>query len=91
MAYPCCRPVDPSDVFGECDKSDPNRLKPLDLYADVAIFCLITVIDAIIIKYYKRRAEFDPYALAFMFSLWLAFFASMVGSAMSLAYEKSIS
>ena len=90
MAYPCCRPVDPSDVFGECANSDLNRIKPLDLYADIAIFCLITVIDAFIIVYYRKKAKFDPYALLFMLFLWLAFFASMVGSAISLVYKEDI-
>jgi FtsH-binding integral membrane protein len=90
MAYPCCLPKDPSDVFGECAKSDLNRLKPLNLYGDVAIFCLITVIDLFIIFYYRKKAKFDPYALAFMFLLWMAFLASMIGSAISLVYMDNI-
>jgi len=90
MAYPCCTPKIPTEIFGECVKSDLNRLKPLNLYGDVGIFCLITVIDALIIVHYRRRSKFDPYALAFMFLLWLAFLASMVGSAMSLVYGDNI-
>jgi hypothetical protein len=80
MSYRCCRPKDPDEVFGECLKSDLNRLEPLNLYGDVGIFCLISVIDALIIVYYRRKAKFDPYALAFIFLLWLAFLASMLGS-----------
>ena len=87
MSYRCCRPKEPDEVFGECLKSDLNRLEPLNLYGDVGIFCIISVIDALIIVYYRRRkANFDPNALAFIFLLWLAFLASMLGSVMFIVY-----
>jgi hypothetical protein len=44
------------------------------------------VIDALIIVYYRRKAKFDPNALAFIFLLWLAFLASMLGSVMFILY-----
>lgn len=59
---------------------------PLNLYGDVGIFFLITVIDAFIILYYRGKANFDPNALAFIFLLWLAFLASMLGSVMFIVY-----
>ena len=52
----------------------------------MGIFCLISVIDALIIVYYRRKAKFDPNALAFIFLLWLAFLASMLGSVMFILY-----
>ena len=90
MAFKCCRPKNPNELYGECINSDLNRLEPLNLYGDVAIFCLISVIDVFILVYYRRKANFDPNAIAFMFLLWLAFLASMLGSLMFILYADDI-
>jgi len=91
MSYrACCRPYDP--MLGDCTPSPiESRIQPLGEFGDIIIFCLVTAADFFVIAFYRKRANFDPNALAFICLLWLAFFGSFVASLMNLIAKDELS
>jgi len=55
------------------------------------MFSVVTAADFFVIAFYRKRANFDPNALAFICLLWVAFFASFVASIMNLVTKDNLS